>query len=190
MAKLFVKQAKQYANARPTYPQPLFQFIASKTPSHNLVRDAGTGSGLAAKSLAAIYKNVIGADASEKQLEFAANLPNVRYRHTPPTMSMAELEQMHVNLLRDNYKNIDFPFEPVNGANHTGTFKFVTETAMDFNDFLTYIKSWSAYQTAKAKGVELLGEDMLQKFKLAWGEDGQIVAKLSIYLRIGSAENA
>lgn len=51
MAELFVKQAKQYADARPSYPPQLFQFIASKTPSHNLVWDVGTGSGQAAKSV-------------------------------------------------------------------------------------------------------------------------------------------
>jgi len=51
MAKLFLKQAKQYADARPSYPPQLFQFIASKTPSHYLAWDVGTGSGQAAKSV-------------------------------------------------------------------------------------------------------------------------------------------
>ncbi|TKY62689.1 methyltransferase protein [Spatholobus suberectus] len=242
MAELFVKQARQYADARPSYPPQLFQFIASKTPSHNLAWDVGTGSGQAAKSLAMLYKNVIATDASEKQLEFAAKLPNVRYQHTPSTMSMTEVEQMvapqgtidlvtiaqamhwfdlptfyeqvkwvlkkphgviaawcyylpRVNsavdtildqlyssdaslywdsactLFDDKYRSIDFPFELVNGTDHTGPFEFVTETVMDLDDFLTYIKSWSAYQTAKEKGVELLGEDVVQKVKLAWGED-------------------
>lgn len=256
MAKLFLKQAKQYADARPSYPPQLFQFIASKTPSHNLAWDVGTGSGQAAKSLAAIYKNVIATDASDKQLEFAAKLPNVRYQHTPSTMSTAELEQMVASegtidlvtiaqalhwfdrptfyeqvkwVLRkphgiiaawcyylprvsdafdtvfdqfystnvspywdparkwvdDNYRSIDFPFEPVDGADHTGPFEFVTETMMDLDDFLTYIRSWSAYQTAKEKGVELLTEDVVEKFKLAWGEDAKKVVKFPIYLRIG-----
>ena len=47
----------------------------------------------AAKSLANIYKNVIATDTSEKQLQFANKLPNVRYQQTPPTMSIAEVEQ-------------------------------------------------------------------------------------------------
>ncbi|XP_057437975.1 uncharacterized protein LOC130730098 [Lotus japonicus] len=261
MSNLFVKQAKQYAGARPSYPPQLFQFIASKTPSHNLAWDVATGSGQAAKSLAELYQNVIATDASEKQLEFATKLPNVRYQHTPSTMSIAEVEQkvapqgtidlvtiaqgLHwfdlpnfyaqVNwvlkkphgviaawsynlprlsdavdsvldqfygsdtkpywdqarrLVENNYRTIDFPFEPVDGADHTGPFEFVTETVMDFDDFLTYIKSWSAYQTAKEKGVELLGEDVVEKFKLAWGEDGQKVAKYPIYLRIGKVSDA
>ncbi|RDY08726.1 putative methyltransferase [Mucuna pruriens] len=261
MADLFLKQAKQYADARPSYPPQLFQFIASKTPSHNLVWDVGTGSGQAAKSLAGIYEKVIATDASEKQLEFAGKLPNVRYQHTPSIMSKSELEQtvapegsidlvtiaqaLHwfdfptfypqvkwvlkkphgviaawcyylprvsgaVDTVLDQfystdvspywdparklvdkvYTSIDFPFEPVDGADHTGPFEFVTETLMDFDALLTYIKSWSAYQTAKEKGVELLGEDIVQKFKVAWGEDGQKVAKFPIYLRIGRVGDA
>jgi hypothetical protein len=48
MASLFNKQAEKYAVARPTYPAELFDFIASKTPRHDLVWDVGTGSGQAA----------------------------------------------------------------------------------------------------------------------------------------------
>ncbi|XP_047181967.1 putative methyltransferase DDB_G0268948 [Vigna umbellata] len=261
MADLFLKQAKEYADARPSYPPQLFQFIASKTPSHNLVWDVGTGSGQAAKSLAAIYENVIATDASAKQLEFAAKISNVRYQHTPSTMSMAELEKLVASegtvdlvtiaqslhwfdlatfyqqvkwvlkkpngviaawcyylprvsdetdtvldefyssevgpywdparkLVDKLYGSIDFPFEAVEGADHTGPFEFVTETLMDLDDFLTYIKSWSAYQTAKEKGVELLPENVVQKFKLAWGEDGKKVARFPIYLRMGKVGDA
>ncbi|XP_027351899.1 putative methyltransferase DDB_G0268948 [Abrus precatorius] len=261
MAKLFLNQAKEYAVARPSYPQKLFQFISSKSPSHQLAWDVGTGSGQAAKSLSMIYKNVIATDTSETQLEFAAKFPNVRYQHTPSTMSMAELEQVVApqgtidlvtiaqalhwfdlatfyeqvkwvlkkphgviaawcynlprvsdavdtvldqfylsdvgpyweaarKLVDNNYRSIDFPFEAVDGVDHTGPFEFVTEVMMDLDDFLTYVQSWSAYQTAKEKGVELLGEDVVQKFKLAWGEDGQKVAKFPIYLRIGRVGDA
>lgn len=51
MAKLFVKQAKQYAEGRPSYPQQLFDFIAKHTPSHNLAWDVGAGTGQAAVSV-------------------------------------------------------------------------------------------------------------------------------------------
>ena len=211
--------------------------------------------------LAAIYKNVIGTDASEKQLEFAAKLPNVRYQHTPSIMSMAELEQkvapqgtvdlvtiaqaLHWfdrptfyeqvkwvlkkphgviaawtynvprvsdevdkvfdqfyfddlgpywdsarKLVEENYRSIDFPFQPVDGVDHTGPFEFVSETVMDLDQYLTYIRSGSAYQTAKDKGVELLGEDLVEKFKLAWGNAGRRVAKFPINLRIGRVGDA
>ncbi|PNX71809.1 S-adenosylmethionine-dependent methyltransferase, partial [Trifolium pratense] len=212
MAEHFANQGKEYADSRPTYPPQLFQFIASKTPSHHLAWDVATGTGQAAKSLATLYENVIATDASEKQLEFAAKLPNIRYQHTPSTMSMTELEQLvspqgtidlvtiaqalhwldlstfykQVNwvlkkphgviaiwcytspsindavdalhnklysfdarphwdprreLLEDNYRNINFPFEPVEGVDHTGPFEFEAETVMDVDDFLNYIRS-------------------------------------------------
>jgi len=54
MAELFVNQAKQYAETRPSYPQELFQFIASKTPAHDLVWDVGTGSGQAVRSVSSL----------------------------------------------------------------------------------------------------------------------------------------
>ncbi|KAI4348626.1 hypothetical protein L6164_009330 [Bauhinia variegata] len=266
MAELFVKQAKQYVDSRPSYPPQLFQFIASNTPSHHLAWDVGTGNGQAAQSLSGIYKNLIATDASENQLQFAAKLPNVRYQHTPSpsTMSLAELAEkvapessldlvtvaqaLHwfdlptfyqqvkwvlkkprgviaawcynwprisdaVNsvsdqfyavdlmphwdparrLVENDYRDIDFPFEPVDGVDHTGPFEFVSEKVMDLEDFFTYIRSGSAYQTAKEKGVELLGDDVVEKFMQAWNEDGccsQRVAKFPVYLRIGRVGDA
>ncbi|XP_058782338.1 uncharacterized protein LOC131656724 [Vicia villosa] len=260
MAEHYMNQGKEYADARPNYPPQLFQFIASKTLSHNLAWDVATGTGQAAKSLSTFYKNVIATDASEKQLEFAAKLPNIRYQHTPSTMSMTELEQMvssqgtvdlvtiaqalhwfdlssfykqvnwvlkkphgvfacwcytspRVNdavdamlnniyslaskpsrdprceLLEDHYSSIDFPFDPVEGVDHTGPFEFEGETVMDVDDFLNYIRSRSAYQALKKKGVELLKDDVVEKFKLAWGDDGQKTAKFEVYLRIGKVRD-
>ncbi|KAG5555838.1 hypothetical protein RHGRI_006478 [Rhododendron griersonianum] len=270
MADLFHKQAKNYVETRPSYPEELFEFIASKTPNHDLVWDVGTGSGQAAKSLAKLYKNVVGTDTSQEQLDYAPKLPNVRYQCTPPNIPLSELESsvappgtvdlvtvaqalhwfdlptfyQQVKLVlkkphgviaawcytvpeaRDNipvvndkfdavfrqfyadsqpywdtarklvdgkYKGIDFPFEPVgDGANHTGPFEFTTVRVMDLEGFLTYIRSWSAYQTAKDKGVELLSEDAVESFKRAWGEDGvdQKVVKAPVYLRIGKVGNS
>ncbi|MBA0821020.1 hypothetical protein Goarm_017902 [Gossypium armourianum] len=256
MANLFIKQAKQYAQGRPSYPPHLFQFIASKTPQQDLAWDVGTGSGQAARSLAEIYNNVIATDTSSKQLEFATKLPNIRYQQTSPTMSSAELEQkvgaessvdlvtiaqaMHwfdlpvfykqvkwvlkkphgiiaawcyttpeVNdsmdkmlerfyknpywdsprqMVDDKYKTIDFPFEAVDGEDSTGPFEFENERWMGLEDYFTYLRSWSAYQKAKEKGVELLSEHVVEEFKRAWGEDengGQKLVKFPIYLRIG-----
>ncbi|CAA3013426.1 methyltransferase DDB_G0268948 [Olea europaea subsp. europaea] len=258
MAELFIEQAKQYSETRPSYPQELFQFIASKTPSHDLVWDVGTGSGQAAASLAKVYKDVVGTDTSRKQLDFAAKIPNVRYLCTPPKMSISEIEhtialQSSVDLVtiaqamhwfdlptfyqqvkwilkkpngviaawcytvpevdpqidsvfgrfysvdsgpyweqeRDlvdlKYRTIDFPFEPVDGVDHTGPFEFKAEKLMDLDGYFTYIRSWSAYQTAKGKGVELLTDAVLEDFKVAWNADGksQKIVTFPVYLRIG-----
>lgn len=270
MAEMFVnvKQAEQYASARPDYPKELFEFIASKTPLHDLAWDIGTGSGQAALSLAGIYNNVIATDSSLKQLQFAPKLPNIRYEQTPPAMSAAEIEArltpestvdlvtiaqaLHwfdlpnlydqlrwvlkkpngvvaawcytlprVNhsvdqvldrfysesrpywdparkLVDDEYRGIDFPFEPVDeGTNETGPFRFVSEKVMNLEEFLTYLKSWSAYQTAKDKGVELLVDRVVEEFKRAWASDdgdggsgnATKVVKYPLFLRIGKVKH-
>ncbi|KAH7855532.1 hypothetical protein Vadar_025913 [Vaccinium darrowii] len=269
MANLFHKQAKIYAQARPSYPKELFEFIASKTPNHDLVWDVGTGSGQAAKSLAKLYKNVVATDTSQKQLDYAPKLPNVRYQCTPPNIPLSELEStvappgtvdlitvaqaLHwfdlptfyqqvkwvlkkphgviaawcytvpeandnipgVNdkfdvvfqqfyadshpywdpackLADDKYKGIDFPFEPVGDeAKQTGPFAFTIERLMDLEGFFTFIRSWSGYQTAKDKGVELLSDDVVESLKRAWSEDDvdQKVVRTPIYLRIGKVGN-
>lgn len=90
-------------------------------------------------------------------------------------------------LVDDKYRGIEFPFEPVDGSDTTGPFEFKTESLMGLNDFFMYLRSWSAYQTAKEKGIDLLGEDVVEGFKRAWSEDGndQKVVTFPVYLRIG-----
>ncbi|MFS7933188.1 putative trans-aconitate 3-methyltransferase [Helianthus anomalus] len=262
MADLFLKQANQYWKTRPGYPQQLFDFIASKTPCHDVVWDVGTGSGQAAVSLASIYKSVIGTDTSKNQIEFAPKLPNVRYECTSPNMSMSELEAKigaessvdlvtvaqalhwfdrdafynqvkwilkkphgvfaawcyttpkiddefdHVfhkfyaeskpywesqrGLVDDKYTTVKFPFDPLDGCDHTGPFEFETNQPMSLDAFLTYVRSWSAYQTAKDKGVELLSDGVIDEFRKAWKEDTNVEKSVTypIYLRIGKAGDA
>lgn len=48
MAGLFNKQAKIYADARPTYPREWYQKLAALTPRQALAWDVGTGNGQAA----------------------------------------------------------------------------------------------------------------------------------------------
>ncbi|KAL8142967.1 hypothetical protein V2J09_015999 [Rumex salicifolius] len=260
MAELFVKQAQEYADNRPTYPPDLFRFIASKTPKHHVVWDVGTGSGQAMIPLAEIYKSAIGTDTSEKQLEHAPKLANVRYLKTPPETTTEYLQEnvahestvdlvtiaqaIHwfdlpkfysqvrwilkkpdgviaawcyttpeVNaavdgvfqhfynvcsgpfweeqrkLVDDKYMSIEFPFEAVEGVEGTGPVEFTAEKAMSLEKYLSYIRSWSAYNTAKERGVELLGEDVVANFKAAWDEDGGGVkiVRFPVYLRIGKA---
>ncbi|XP_059646165.1 uncharacterized protein LOC132291007 [Cornus florida] len=262
MADLFHKQAKQYSETRPSYPDELIQFIRSKTPDHHLAWDVGTGSGQAATSLAGMYRNVIATDTSQKQLDFAPKLPNVRWICTAPNMSMAELqrdvvaEEASVDLITiaqalhwidlptfyqqarwvlkkphgviaawcytvpqvndtvdlvfrrfysdsdpywdparklvdDQYRSIDFPFEPLDGTDHTGPFLFKTQRLMDLDRYFTYIRSWSAYQTAQEKGVELLRDDVIEDFKRAWTEDAndQKLVTYPVHLRIGKVGN-
>ncbi|XP_059281095.1 LOW QUALITY PROTEIN: putative late blight resistance protein homolog R1A-10 [Lycium ferocissimum] len=65
------------------------------------------------------------------------------------------------NLVDEKYKTIDFSFEAVNGCDHNGPFSVQ-------DSYFTYVKSWSAYQTAKENGVKLLKDDVVDKFTSAW----------------------
>lgn len=211
--------------------------------------------------LAEIYKNVVGTDTSQTQLDFAPKLPNIRYRQTSPDMTTSDLQSIaaqssvdvvtiaqalhwinlpkfyqqvewvlkkshgviaawcytvpEVNvpvdsvfgrfyadskpywdaardLVDDKYRSIGFPFQPVDGEDGTGPIRFKTERSMDLEAFFTYIRSWSSYQTARNKGVELLTDNVMKEFERAWNEDGkgEKVVTYPIYLRIGKVGNA
>ncbi|KAJ0582630.1 putative trans-aconitate 3-methyltransferase [Helianthus annuus] len=91
----------------------------------------------------------------------------------------------------DKYSSIKFPFDPVDGCDHTGPFEFETKQMMNLDGFFMYIRSWSAYQTAKDKGVELLSDRVIEEFRNAWKEDTNVEKCVTypIYLRIGKAED-
>jgi SAM-dependent methyltransferase len=79
----FSHQAEAYARSRPGYPEALFDYLTSITPSQELAWDCGTGNGQAALSLAGRFKRVIATDASQSQIEHAARLPGIEYRVEP-----------------------------------------------------------------------------------------------------------
>ena len=75
----FSSQSEIYLKSRPTYPDELFQFLASLIPANNLVWDCATGNGQAAVSLAKYFKHVIATDASEQQIKNAVSHEKVKY---------------------------------------------------------------------------------------------------------------
>eukprot|EP01018_Ginkgo_biloba_P005798 Gb_05110 [translate_table: standard] len=87
MAGLFDKQAKEYLDARPTYPPSLFSMLASLTPTHSLAWDVGAGNGQASVGIAEHYDRVIATEVSRQQLEFAQKHPKVTYALTPPVLT-------------------------------------------------------------------------------------------------------
>ncbi|KAK1422027.1 hypothetical protein QVD17_24868 [Tagetes erecta] len=90
-------------------------------------------------------------------------------------------------MMEDKYASIKFPFAPVDGCDHTGPFEFQTKKLMTLDEFLTYVRSTAAYQTAKDQGVELLNDGMIEEFTSAWKEDANEQKSVSfpVYLRIG-----
>ncbi|KAI5681201.1 hypothetical protein M9H77_02428 [Catharanthus roseus] len=91
----------------------------------------------------------------------------------------------------EEFRTIDFPFEVLDGLEDTGPIQFKAESIMDLQGFFTYIRSWSAYQTAKEKGIELLKDDLVKDFARAWEEDGKSekIVTYPVYLRIGKVGN-
>jgi SAM-dependent methyltransferase len=82
----FSGHSSGYAHARPVYPEALFDHLASLAPARGLVWDCGTGTGQAARSLAARFRTVIATDASANQVAKAdrgGNLKNLLYAAAP-----------------------------------------------------------------------------------------------------------
>ena len=77
---LFSKQAEEYAQYRPRYPDALFEYLASVAPGHSLAWDCATGNGQAALSLAPYFERVVGTDASENQIANAEPHAKITYR--------------------------------------------------------------------------------------------------------------
>lgn len=79
----FSSQAKDYAKHRPSYPEAMFDYLASLAPSKELAWDCGTGNGQAALALAKRFQRVIATDASASQIENAFPHERIEYRVEP-----------------------------------------------------------------------------------------------------------
>lgn len=77
MKDRFSDKASGYATFRPTYPEPLFQFIYSHLSSFDIAWDAGSGNGQVAGVLAGKFNKVYATDISIKQLMRMPQMPNL-----------------------------------------------------------------------------------------------------------------
>ena len=76
----FSGHATDYQKFRPSYPDELFDYLASQAPQRKTAWDCATGNGQAAVSLARRFNQVIATDASDKQIAKALPTRNVRYQ--------------------------------------------------------------------------------------------------------------
>ena len=89
LAGLFASQSSAYAAFRPRYPPQLFQAVLrfaglEEAQQRGLAVDLGCGSGQASADLAALFRRVVGIDASAEQLAHAdRSRANVEYRCGP-----------------------------------------------------------------------------------------------------------
>lgn len=83
----FSVNAGGYAAHRPHYPDALFAWLAARCPRQDLAWDCATGSGQAARGLAAHFPRVIATDASAEQIANAVPCAGVEFRVAPAEAS-------------------------------------------------------------------------------------------------------
>lgn len=76
----FSERSEGYARYRPTYPDELFEFLASVNAGGTKAWDCATGSGQCAIALTQHYSGVVATDASDSQIDAAARHPGIQYR--------------------------------------------------------------------------------------------------------------
>lgn len=76
----FSGHAEDYAQARPTYPPKLFDYLLSLTSKADLAWDCATGNGQSALALANHFEQVIATDGSAAQIDAAQKKDNIDYR--------------------------------------------------------------------------------------------------------------
>ncbi|MEP7041484.1 MAG: class I SAM-dependent methyltransferase [Dokdonella sp.] len=79
----FSSHATDYREARPRYPEALFDWLATAAPRRDLVWDAGCGNGQASVALASRFARVHAADPSANQIANAEARANIDYRVEP-----------------------------------------------------------------------------------------------------------
>lgn len=83
----FSHASDDYRRWRPRYPDALFGWLATLTPSPDLAWDCATGNGQAAVALSKHFSKVVATDASAAQITEAEPAPNVEYLVAPAEQS-------------------------------------------------------------------------------------------------------
>lgn len=80
---LFSERSKQYSTFRPTYPQPLYDFMLKQVKQPLAAWDCGCGTGQVATDLAERFEKVYATDQSANQLANAIQKDNIIYSVSP-----------------------------------------------------------------------------------------------------------
>ena len=83
----FSGHADLYRDARPTYPEALFDWLAAQAPDRALAWDCGCGNGQASVAIAQHFDRVVATDPSANQIADAELRTNVEYRVEPAERS-------------------------------------------------------------------------------------------------------
>lgn len=82
----FSKQADDYANYRPHYPEALFEYLATQVRDRQAAWDCATGNGQVALALTPHFQQVYATDAREKQISHGFHHDKIKY-----SVAVAEL---------------------------------------------------------------------------------------------------
>lgn len=93
----FSGASNDYQSNRPSYPDALFEFLATQAPGHHCAWDCATGTGQAAQGLAHYFDRVIATDGSATQIASALRDPRIEYRVA--TAESSGLEGASVDLV-------------------------------------------------------------------------------------------
>jgi len=89
----------------------------------------------------------------------------------------------------EGYRTLPFPFEAVleNGKGGEGNpMETEMEREISFDSYVGWLKSSSAVTAAREKGIDLMNESVLRKFREAWGgESKTYTCKYPLYLLAG-----
>jgi ubiquinone/menaquinone biosynthesis C-methylase UbiE len=144
----FSKQTDIYLKARPTYPEALFNFLASICPKNEFCWDNGAGNGQASIALAKHFKKVLATDASAQQINNGIPRDNIEYK-----VALAEesgLPDKSVDLITvataAHWFNLDkFYKEAERVAMPNGVLALWTYSSASINVQIDPIMEWFAY---------------------------------------------
>ena len=86
----FSGHAALYRDARPRYPEALYDWLAVQCARRDLAWDAGCGNGQASVALGERFTHVLATDPSAEQLRHALPHANVEYRVEPAEACSAD----------------------------------------------------------------------------------------------------
>ena len=241
----FSGHAGVYHAARPTYPEGLFDWLATQAPALELAWDAGCGNGQASVALAARFAQVIATDPSAAQIVNAEARANIVYRveaaeHASLADASVDLvtiaqalhwfdpaafhaqvrrvlkprgviaawtyadcrvgpgidelkDRLYIDLtgpywpperahVESGYRTLAFPFDEIASPS------FAMRMAWNVDQFLAYLRSWSATQ----RYLTAVGEDPVTliepELRVAWGNASAThEVRWDFHLRCGRA---
>lgn len=145
----FSQQAKTYAAFRPTYPEPLYQFLIQHLNGSDTAWDCATGNGQVAQRLARHFTRVYATDISAAQLEHAQKADNIFYSLAAAENSAVDNQQFDLITVAQalHWFNLPLFYQEVKRTAKTGALLAVwgygllsVDTLVDtlFNDFYSH----------------------------------------------------